>query len=131
MRTPTNEEIQNATTIYWNCYQYAVNEAQTRGLSPTPEQIQGGTGSVFIAVTRDQYQPKKSYSGGGSSGGGNFQSPTGEHGYCKDCKAPLARNPKTGKIFCSAKCWLKNDPQPPQGNPDQAYPTQPPRPDQQ
>lgn len=31
-------------------------------------------------------------------------------GVCKDCGAPMAKNPKTGKIFCSEKCWL-NQPQ--------------------
>ena len=29
-----------------------------------------------------------------------------ELGVCKKCGAPTAYNPKTGKIFCSKKCWL-------------------------
>ena len=27
-------------------------------------------------------------------------------GKCKFCQANNVRNPKTGKVFCSAKCWL-------------------------
>lgn len=40
--------------------------------------------------------------------GGNYAKPSGEHGFCKDCKSPNAYNPKTGKTFCSEKCWLNN-----------------------
>ena len=32
-----------------------------------------------------------------------------EYGNCNYCNAPRVKNPKTGKIFCSEKCWLKND----------------------
>jgi len=31
------------------------------------------------------------------------------HGQCKLCGANLVLNPKTGKIFCSDKCWLKGE----------------------
>lgn len=34
------------------------------------------------------------------------------YGMCENCGAELVKNPKTGKIFCSEKCWLKNQPQP-------------------
>lgn len=30
-----------------------------------------------------------------------------ELGVCKYCQAKNVRNPKTGKVFCSDKCWLK------------------------
>lgn len=34
---------------------------------------------------------------------------------CPDCGAKLVQNPKTNKVFCSAKCWLQDQPaQPPQ-----------------
>lgn len=33
----------------------------------------------------------------------------GEYGTCKECGANKVKNPKTGKIFCSNKCWLKKD----------------------
>ena len=29
---------------------------------------------------------------------------------CPNCGAEVVRNPKTGKLFCSAKCWLKGQP---------------------
>ena len=35
------------------------------------------------------------------------------YGKCDYCNADKVKNPKTGKIFCSAKCWLKNQPQQP------------------
>lgn len=28
-------------------------------------------------------------------------------GLCSKCGAEMVRNPKTGKIFCKDKCWLK------------------------
>ncbi len=28
------------------------------------------------------------------------------YGNCEKCGAELVKNPKTGKVFCSAKCWL-------------------------
>src|SRR5690606_10420847 len=28
---------------------------------------------------------------------------------CADCGADKVKNPKTGKIFCKEKCWLKKD----------------------
>ena len=28
-------------------------------------------------------------------------------GFCKNCGAEMVRNPKTDKIFCKDKCWLK------------------------
>ena len=28
-------------------------------------------------------------------------------GECPYCKAKMVKNPKTGKIFCEQKCWLK------------------------
>lgn len=31
-------------------------------------------------------------------------------GVCQFCGADKVRNPKTGKIFCSEKCWLKDKP---------------------
>jgi len=31
-----------------------------------------------------------------------------DYGECNTCGAPRVKNPKTGKIFCSDKCWLKN-----------------------
>jgi hypothetical protein len=34
----------------------------------------------------------------------------GQFGNCKFCGAENVRNPKTGKVFCSNKCWL-NKPQ--------------------
>jgi len=34
------------------------------------------------------------------------------HGKCNYCGADRVENPKTGKIFCSAKCWLKKSPTP-------------------
>jgi hypothetical protein len=33
-----------------------------------------------------------------------------DYGVCKYCGAPKVLNPKTNKIFCSAKCWLKKPP---------------------
>ena len=33
---------------------------------------------------------------------------------CPDCGSPIANNPRTGKNFCSAKCWL-NKPTSPAG----------------
>lgn len=30
---------------------------------------------------------------------------------CQFCGADRVQNPKTGKIFCSDKCWLKKAPQ--------------------
>ena len=30
-----------------------------------------------------------------------------DHGKCSFCGADKVLNPKTGKIFCSEKCWLK------------------------
>ena len=32
------------------------------------------------------------------------------YGNCDYCGAKKVKNPKTGKVFCSAKCWLKNAP---------------------
>lgn len=29
-------------------------------------------------------------------------------GNCQFCGAPNTRNPRTGKVYCSAKCWLNN-----------------------
>lgn len=34
------------------------------------------------------------------------------YGDCNFCGAKKVKNPKTGKIFCSEKCWLKGDNQP-------------------
>ena len=34
--------------------------------------------------------------------------PLEEFGRCRDCGAQNVKSPKTGKIFCSAKCWLKS-----------------------
>ena len=31
-----------------------------------------------------------------------------DYGQCEWCGANLVKNPKTQKIFCSEKCWLKN-----------------------
>ena len=31
---------------------------------------------------------------------------------CPFCGAEVVRNPKTGKLFCSAKCWLKDKVEP-------------------
>lgn len=31
-----------------------------------------------------------------------------DYGKCKFCGANMVRNPKTGKVFCGDKCWLKN-----------------------
>jgi hypothetical protein len=31
------------------------------------------------------------------------------YGKCQFCGADRVKNPKTGKIFCGDKCWLKND----------------------
>lgn len=31
------------------------------------------------------------------------------YGQCRDCGAKNVKSPKTGKIFCSEKCWLKKD----------------------
>lgn len=28
---------------------------------------------------------------------------------CTKCGAEMVRNPKTGKMFCKDKCWLKGD----------------------
>jgi len=33
-----------------------------------------------------------------------------EYGQCKDCNADIVKNPRTGKTFCSNKCWLKASP---------------------
>jgi uncharacterized Zn finger protein (UPF0148 family) len=33
-----------------------------------------------------------------------------EYGVCKKCGAEMVKSPKTGKVFCSAKCWLNNAP---------------------
>jgi uncharacterized Zn finger protein (UPF0148 family) len=33
---------------------------------------------------------------------------TQNYGNCKFCGAENVKNPKTGKVFCSEKCWLKN-----------------------
>ena len=30
---------------------------------------------------------------------------------CQFCGSKLVKSPKTGKVFCSDKCWLKNAPQ--------------------
>jgi hypothetical protein len=30
-----------------------------------------------------------------------------DYGVCKFCGAKRVQNPKTGKVFCSEKCWLK------------------------
>jgi uncharacterized Zn finger protein (UPF0148 family) len=35
---------------------------------------------------------------------------TNNLGRCKFCGSENVRNPKTGKVFCSEKCWLKNKP---------------------
>ena len=35
------------------------------------------------------------------------------YGNCNFCNAPKVKNPKTGKIFCSEKCWLKSPQKPP------------------
>jgi hypothetical protein len=35
---------------------------------------------------------------------------TNNLGRCKFCGSENVRNPKTGKIFCADKCWLKNKP---------------------
>lgn len=32
---------------------------------------------------------------------------TEEFGKCKFCGAPMVKSPRTGKVFCSEKCWLK------------------------
>jgi hypothetical protein len=37
-----------------------------------------------------------------------------DYGVCKYCGAKRVQNPKTGKIFCSGKCWLKKSPDAPQ-----------------
>jgi len=37
-----------------------------------------------------------------------------DYGECNTCGAPRVKNPKTGKIFCSDKCWLKTPPRAPQ-----------------
>ena len=39
------------------------------------------------------------------------------YGNCPYCGAPRVQNPRTGKIFCSEKCWLKAK------TPNQSYPT--------
>lgn len=32
-----------------------------------------------------------------------------QFGMCKFCGAEMVKSPKTGKIFCSDKCWTKNE----------------------
>ena len=48
-------------------------------------------------------QPQQS-----SGGGKSFEPPVGDQGYgfCDKCNAPNVKSPKTGKTFCSAKCWV-------------------------
>jgi uncharacterized Zn finger protein (UPF0148 family) len=38
-------------------------------------------------------------------------------GVCKFCGADLVKNPHTGKIFCSKKCWLRSEKQSEASNP--------------
>jgi len=33
-----------------------------------------------------------------------------DYGKCNFCGAPKVKSPKTGKVFCSEKCWLKGKP---------------------
>jgi len=40
-----------------------------------------------------------------------------DYGVCKFCGEKMVHNPKTDKVFCSAKCWLKK---PGAYTPDQA-----------
>jgi len=35
--------------------------------------------------------------------------PSEDLGFCKKCGAKNVRNPKTDKIFCKDKCWLKGN----------------------
>ena len=35
-----------------------------------------------------------------------------DYGPCKFCGAKLVLNPRTGKIFCADKCWLKGEGEP-------------------
>lgn len=32
-----------------------------------------------------------------------------QYGTCDDCGSDKVKNPRTGKVFCSAKCWLNRD----------------------
>ena len=44
------------------------------------------------------------------------------YGPCKHCGAKTVKSPKTGKIFCSEKCWLKQDsPSKPQNAPTTGF----------
>jgi predicted amidophosphoribosyltransferase len=45
-----------------------------------------------------------------------FETRTGksEHGVCSFCGADKVLNKKSGKVFCSEKCWLKTSPDSPQ-----------------
>jgi uncharacterized Zn finger protein (UPF0148 family) len=36
---------------------------------------------------------------------------TSQHGQCSFCGADKVLSPKSGKVFCSEKCWLKGQPQ--------------------
>lgn len=44
---------------------------------------------------QQQQRPQQQHNGNGS----------GEHGTCVDCGAPNAWSQRTGKPYCSAKCW--------------------------
>lgn len=37
---------------------------------------------------------------------GISKEPAGVHGKCQHCGSDKIQNPKTGKVFCVAKCWL-------------------------
>lgn len=32
-----------------------------------------------------------------------------DHGTCPKCGAEMVLNPRTNKVFCKEKCWLKNE----------------------
>lgn len=44
----------------------------------------------------------------------NTRTGTSEHGVCSFCGADKVLSPKSGKVFCSEKCWLKTSPNAPQ-----------------
>jgi len=81
--------------------QTTVSEDTLKSLTATMY-IQGSKGGSFSKPSPAQPAPQQS---GPSK---QYDAPVGDQGFgfCDNCNAPKVKNPKTGKTFCSAKCWV-------------------------
>ena len=72
------------------------------------EVVDGMEGLHFTSSWKDEPQPSQAPLDDGYVVQPSPPDDDTDYGNCSFCGAKKVKNPKTDKIFCSAKCWLKN-----------------------